>query len=90
MKISIYTVNNTNQAKLSLKDGDTVIKIPSNLSEVQKIELRNKLMKIADDQQSSKEFLKLYYKIGTPFMFLNRKVNPNKKETIKVYEYATL
>jgi hypothetical protein len=88
--ITVFTVRNATQAKLVLNPWETVIKIPGFLNPEQRLELRDKLIKIADLNSESREFLKLYYKIGTPYFFLNRKVGPRKKETISVYKYDEL
>ena len=89
-KIISLVVENTTQAKLILKPGLAIVKIPGHLSADQQTELRNKLIKVADMNKDNDQFLKLYYKINTPYLFLNRKVSPNKKETIQTYVYDEL
>lgn len=90
MKILILTVKDATQAKLILKPGFATMKIPGGLGDTEQIELRNKLMKIVDGNKDNKQFLKLYYKIGTPFLFLNKKISAKKKETFVTYEYDKL
>jgi hypothetical protein len=90
MKILVLVVQDATQAKLILNPQLTVIKIPGFLPIEKQIEVRNKLIKIADINEGNKQFLKLYYKIGTPYLFLNRKIDSNKKETAAVYKYDEL
>jgi hypothetical protein len=89
-KVLILTVEDATQAKLILKPDFAVIKIPGNIPRETQTEVRDKLMKVADAQCENKEFLKAYYKIGTPYIFLNRKVSGNKKETCVTYKYEEL
>jgi hypothetical protein len=88
MKILIVTDKDATQAKLILKPKFGIVKIPGYLSYEHKKELREKLCRIADMNHKTNEFLKLYYKIGTPYFFLNRKITNTKKETYKVYKYS--
>ena len=90
MTIICTVAEGATQAKLTIKYGNALIKIPSYLSEEGRISLRNKLIKIADDNAKTTEFLKLYYKLGTPYLFLNKKMSDSKKVTIKVYTYNEL
>lgn len=90
MKTHVLVEEGVTQAKLILKPHLAIIKIPGSLSAEQQSELRTKLLKVADLQRDNTQFLKLYYKIGTPYMFLNRKTANNKKETAVVYTYADL
>lgn len=90
MKILILTVQDATQAKLILKPGFATMKIPGRLSEEEQAELRRKMMKIVDGNTDNNQFLKLYYKIGTPYMFLNKKLSAKKKETFVTYEYDKL
>ena len=90
MKTLVLTVQDATQAKLILKPQLAVIKVPGNLSVEMQEEVRNKLMKVADLNRDTKQFLKLYYKVGTPYLFLNRKISASKKETAQVYKYADL
>jgi hypothetical protein len=90
MKILILTVKDATQAKLILKSNVAIVKIPGNLSEATQVEVRNKLIRVADMNKDTKQYLKLYYKIGTPYLFLNRKVSSSKKETFAVYTYSEL
>lgn len=90
MKILAINVKNATQAKLILKPRIAIVKIPGSLPPEQRLEVRDKLMKVADLNRGNKQFLKLYYKIGTPYLFLNRKISAKKKETFKVYTYADL
>lgn len=90
MKILILIVNEATQAKIIYKPGFAVIKIPGSLSLEDQAILRQKLLKIVDGNKDSQEFLKLYYKIGTPYLFLNRKLSSNKKETFVVYKWDEL
>jgi hypothetical protein len=90
MKILIVTVDDATQAKIIYKPGFAVIKIPGSLSYEDQVILRQKLLKIVDGNKESKEFLKLYYKIGTPYLFLNRKISASKKETFVVYKWDEL
>ena len=89
-RILILTIKNATQAKLVLKPGMAIVKIPGGLTKEQETELRNKLLKVADLNKDTKQFLKLYYKVGTPFLFLNQKLAGGRKETAKVYNYAEL
>jgi hypothetical protein len=86
----ILDVKDATQAKLILKPDFAVVKVPEYLPEDKKIEVRNKLVKVADMHKDNKEFLKLYYKVGTPYLFLNRKVSSTKKETFVTYKYSEL
>lgn len=90
MKILILTVDDATQAKIIYKPGFAVVKIPGSLPYDEQVILRQKLLKIVDGNKESKEFLKLYYKIGTPYLFLNRKVSASKKETFVVYKWDEL
>lgn len=90
MKILVLTVSNATQAKLILKPGFATMKIPDHLSEDEQFELRTKLMKVIDGNRNTNQYLKLYYKIGTPYLFLNRKITAKKKETFLVYKWAEL
>lgn len=90
MKILILSVHSTVQAKVIIRPGFSVIKIPEHLPDEQKIELRNKLVKIVDENSNSKFFLKLYYKIGTPYLFLNKRISGSKKVTYNTYKYEEL
>lgn len=86
----ITLTENATQAKLILKPGQAIIKIPAHLPEETKIEVRNKLTKVADLNKDNKEFLKAYYRIGTPYIFLNKRVSAKKKKTFVTYTYADL
>lgn len=90
MKVLVLTVNDATQAKIIFKPGFAVIKVPGSLPYEDQVVLRNKLLKIVDGNKDSKEFLKLYYKIGTPYLFLNRKLSASKKETFVVYKWEEL
>jgi hypothetical protein len=90
MKILILTVRNATQAKLILKPNFAIVKIPGNLTPEVQVELRNKLVKVADLHKDTKQYLKLYYKVGTPYLFLNKKLSSSKKETFAVYTYSDL
>lgn len=90
MKILILTVNDATQAKLIISPGFATIKIPGSLSYEEQYELRNKLMKIVDGNRDTKQHLKLFYKVGTPFLFLNKKITAKKKETFLVYKYDNI
>jgi hypothetical protein len=90
MKILILTVKDATQAKLSVRPGQAIIKIPGHLVPNVQTEVRDKLIKVAELNKDTKEFLKLYYKVGTPYLFLNRKISASKKETAFVYKYAEL
>lgn len=90
MKLLVLTVKDTTQAKLTIKPNMAVVKVPASLSPETQAELRDKLIKIADMNRDTKQFLKLFYKIGTPYMFLNQKVSKNKKVTKEVYKYKEL
>jgi hypothetical protein len=90
MKTLILTVKEATQAKIILRPGFAVVKIPGSLSYPDQIELRNKLLKIVDGNKDTNEFLKLYYKIGTPYLFLNRKISSSQKETFCVYKWEEL
>lgn len=90
MKILIQVVQEATQAKIILKPGFAVIKIPGSLSIEDQAILRSKLLKIVDGNSNTQEFLKLYYKIGTPYLFLNKKVSSSKKETFVVYKWEEL
>lgn len=90
MKILILTVEEATQAKIILKPGFAVVKIPGSLPFEDQVILREKLLKIVDGNSDSKEFLKLYYKIGTPYLFLNKKISSSKKETFVVYKWDEL
>jgi hypothetical protein len=89
MKILILTVDNATQAKLILKPKLAVLKIPGNLPLDMQRELRTKFMKVADMNGENKDYLKMYYKIGTPYLFLNKKQD-SKKKTAIVYKYDEL
>lgn len=89
MEILVLKDEKATQAKLVLKPGHATIKIPGYLTLKDQVELRNKLIKIADLNNNTKQFLKLYYKINTPYLFLNQKVSGSKK-TFAVYEYNKL
>lgn len=90
MKILTLIVRNATQAKLILKPNFAIVKVPGNLELEQQVEVRNKLIKVADLNRQTKQYLKLYYKVGTPYMFLNKKVSASKKETYAVYNYSEL
>jgi hypothetical protein len=90
MKILILTVENATQAKLILKPGFAIIKVPGDLPKTTQLEVRDKLVKVADANRDTTQFLKLYYKVGTPYLFLNKKLSSSKKETFAVYTYSEL
>lgn len=90
MKILSLIVRNATQAKLILKPNFAIVKVPGNIPVETQVEIRNKLIKVADLNRATKQYLKLYYKVGTPYMFLNRKVSSSKKETFAVYTYSDL
>jgi len=90
MKILVLTEEKATQAKLILKSQMAIVKVPGNIPVEQQYEIRNKLLKVADLNRNNTQFLKLYYKVGTPYMFLNKKLSSNKKETAAVYTYADL
>ena len=90
MKILILTVRNATQAKLILKPNFAIVKIPGDLPLSVQNDVRDKLVKIADMNKETKQYLKIYYKIGTPYLFLNKKISSNKKETFAVYNYSDL
>lgn len=90
MKILSLIARNATQAKLILKPNFAIVKVPDNLSVETQIEVRNKLIKVADINHDTKQYLKLYYKVGTPYLFLNKKVSSSKKETFAVYTYSDL
>jgi len=90
MKTLILTVKEATQAKLIYRPGFAVIKIPGSLEMPDQIILRNKLLKIVDGIRDSNFFLKMYYKIGTPYLFLNKRISSTKKETFVVYKWDDL
>ena len=90
MKVVILTIKKATQAKLLLRPQLAVVKIPGSLPESQQIELRNKFMKVIDLNPNVTKNMKLYYKVGTPYMFLNKKLSSRKRETAKVYKFAEL
>jgi hypothetical protein len=90
MNILVLTVDGATQAKVIIRPGFAVIKIPSHLSLEERLTLRKKLTSIVDANTETREFLKLYYKLGTPYLFLNRKLGHSKKETYIVYKWAEL
>jgi hypothetical protein len=90
MEIKVLTIRNTRQAKLTINNDHAIIKIPNDLPFEQKVELRGKLLSIANLNIATKEPLKLYYKPNTPYFFLNKKIGFNKKETVRVYRYDEL
>lgn len=90
MNILILIVKDATQAKVIIKPGFATIKIPSFLDYPAQLELRQKLLNVIDVNKDTKEFLKLYYKIGKPYLFLNRKIGHAKKETFAVYKYNEL
>jgi hypothetical protein len=96
MNIFIFEEKAT-QAKLVLHKQFAVIKLPRELSFEQKSEVRNKFLKLIEINQKEWNWdgnasfsLKVYYKIGTPYIFLNRRVENNKRETIATYNYNDL
>lgn len=85
------------QAKLVLHKQFAVIKLPKDIPFEQKTEIRNKFLKVVEINQKEWNWnggnsfsLKVYYKIGTPYIFLNRRVGDNKRETIATYNYNDL
>ncbi len=90
MNVLILTVKDATQAKVIIKPGFAIIKVPDFLSYEDRMILRKKLMEIVDANSDTQEFLKLYYKIGTPYLFLNRKVGHGKKETYITYKWDEL
>lgn len=89
--MNILVLNeDTTQAKLVLKHDTAIVKIPNDLPEEMQLELRNKLLRVADLNKKNRKFSKLYYRPGTPYLFLNRKLGGGKKETVAVYKYADL
>lgn len=90
MNVLILTVKDATQAKVSIKPGFAVVKVPAHLPYEDQLILRKKLLEVVDFNRDTKEFLKLYYKIGTPFLFLNRKLSHSKKETHVVYKWEEL
>lgn len=90
MKVVILTVKKATQAKLLLRPQLAVMKIPGNLPESQQIEIRNKLMRVVDLNPDVQENMKCYYKVGTPYLFLNKKLSSQKRETAEVYKFAEL
>jgi hypothetical protein len=90
MKTTVLIVKDATQAKLVLRPGFAIIKIPGWLTTAKQIEVRDKLMAVIDKHSDTKEFLKIYYKIGEPYLFLNRKLSSSKRETIVTYKYDEL
>jgi hypothetical protein len=88
--LTAVTVRNATQAKLIISPQGAIVKVPGNIPVEMQKEVRNKLIKIADLNQKKRGYLKLYYKIGTPYLFLNRKFSGQRKQTEKVYKYADL
>jgi hypothetical protein len=83
------------QAKLVLQRGFAVIKIPKTLPYVQRLEIRNKFLHLIEMNKAEMNglgntSLKAYYKVGTPFIFLNRRINSRKRETVATYSYNDL
>lgn len=89
MKI-LTSLEEATQAKLILKPGFAMIKVPNHLTEEEQKEVRGKLMKIVDLQKENKQFLKAYYRIGSPYVFLNKKVSARRKKTFVTYTYKDL
>lgn len=90
MKVVILTVNKATQAKLLLRPHLAVVKIPGNLPQNTQDEVRNKLLRVADLNRDTKQNMKLYYKVGTPYLFLNKKLSSRKRETVSTYKFAEL
>lgn len=78
MRMLIIPIQNSVQAKVMIKPGFSVIKIPEHLPKNEQNELRNKLIKVVDMHENTNFSLKLFYKIGTPYLFINRKVQGEK------------
>ena len=96
MNIFIFEEQAT-QAKLVLHKQFAVIKLPKDLSSEQRSEIRTKFLRLIEINQKEYNWdgqagfsLKVYYKVGTPYIFLNKKVGGNKRETIATYNYNDL
>jgi hypothetical protein len=92
-RMNIFILEETaTQAKLVLQKGYCEIKIPKHLSYNQRLEIRDKFLHLIEmnkkEVERSDEYgLKAYYKIGTPYVFLNRRINSRKRETVATYSY---
>lgn len=95
MNIFILEENAT-QAKLVLQKGYAVIKVPKSLSYTHRKEIRDKFLHLIEIDKMDREWgkdttsLKAYYKIGTPLIFLNKRLNYRKRETVAIYSYNDL
>jgi len=82
------------QAKLVLQRGFAVIKIPKTLPYAQRKDIRDKFLHLIELNKIENSWdgtaLKAYYKIGTPFVFLNRRINSRKRETVATYSFNDL
>lgn len=91
MKVVILTVKKATQAKLLIRPNLAVVKIPKNLPIGTQKEIRSKFTKIIDLNENTNQSLKAYYKVGTPYVFLNKKLPSTKKrKTATVYTFADL
>lgn len=85
------------QAKLVLHKNFAVIKIPNHLpTELQK-EIRTKFLNLIEKNRAVYNWnvddnfsLKVYYKVGAPYVFLNRRLSNRKRETVETYIYNDL
>jgi hypothetical protein len=94
MNIFVFEESAT-QAKLVLQRGFAVIKIPKTLPYAQRKDIREKFLHLIEIHKIEtggigNDSLKAYYKIGTPFVFLNRRVNSRKRETVATYSFNDL
>lgn len=85
------------QAKLVLHKNFATIKIPNHLPTETQAEIRNKFLHLIELNRASYDWnvddrfsLKVYYKVGTPYVFLNRRLSNRKRETIETYIYNDL
>jgi len=85
------------QAKIVLHKQFAVIKLPKDLPVEERSIMRRKFLNLIEINQKEWNWdgennfsLKVYYKIGTPYIFLNKRVGSNKRETVATYNYNDL
>lgn len=78
------------QAKMTFNNGEVIIKLPLSLSLMEKANIRKAFLKVYTNHQSTTYPLKVAYKIGEPYIFVNRTAKDNKTETLVSYKIADL
>lgn len=78
------------QAKMTFHKGEVVIKLPFSLPVEEKDRIRTAFLKVFEKHQDHPYPLKVAYKSGTPYLYVNRAGKDNKQETLFSYPIANL